>query len=253
VLLPTYNEKDTLPLTVQNVLQNSGADICILDDHSPDGTGEIADGLAQANPRVYVVHRPCKQGLGAAYVDGFKRALESQYSFVVHMDADLSHPASVLPTMLKLAQQHDVVLGSRWVKDGGTRRWPWYRKVISKAGSWYARTVLQLPVRDVTGGFKCFNQRALQALPLEHIQTTGYAFQIETTYRLFQLGFSVVETPIVFTEREQGCSKMTWKIILEAVMGVPKLRFSIGRSFQRSTPNFCGHKTNKSPCQSPSK
>lgn len=224
VLLPTYNEIDNLPRIVPAILDAAPVDLFILDDNSPDGTGAMADKLAAGNPRIHVVHRANKQGLGAAYLDGFARALAAGYDRILEMDADFSHPPGHLNEMLRLANDYDVVLGSRWVKGGGTRNWPWRRQVISRLGSLYARTILGVSVRDLTGGFKCFRREVLEGIDLSSITTTGYAFQIEMTYRALKRGFKVVETPIIFVEREQGVSKMSRRIVVEAVVKVPKLR-----------------------------
>jgi dolichol-phosphate mannosyltransferase len=225
VLLPTFNEIDNLPRIVPAILKAAPVDLIILDDNSPDGTGKLADELAAKEPRIKVVHRPGKQGLGAAYLDGFRRALDAGYARILEMDADFSHPPGSLPELLRLSDDFDLVLGSRWVKGGGTRNWPVSRQVISRMGSLYARTVLGVPVRDLTGGFKCFRREVLEAIDLSSIQTTGYAFQIEMTYRAIRRGFKVVESPIIFVEREQGVSKMSRKIVIEAVLKVPRLRF----------------------------
>ena len=227
VLLPTYNEIENLARIVPAILDAAPVDMMILDDNSPDGTGELADQLAQNNPRISVVHRPGKQGLGAAYLDGFNRALKAGYDRVLEMDADFSHPPGQLPEMLRLANEYDLVLGSRWVPGGGTKNWPLQRQVISRMGSLYARTVLGVGIRDLTGGFKCFRRSVLEAIDLTSIRTTGYAFQIEMTYRAVKRGFRVKETPIIFTEREQGVSKMSRRIVVEAVLKVPKLRFEL--------------------------
>lgn len=226
VLVPTYNEKDNLPRIVPAILQAAAVDVMVLDDASPDGTGRLADVLAQGDSRVQVVHRPTKQGLGAAYVDGFARALQQGYETILQMDADYSHPPDQLATMLKLAETYDLVLGSRWVKGGGTRHWPLLRQIISRGGSLYARSILGLDVRDLTGGFKCFRREVLASMDLSALSSAGYAFQIEVTYRAIMGGFRVVETPFVFVEREQGVSKMSRKIVVEAIFTVPRLRFS---------------------------
>lgn len=227
VLLPTYNERENLPRVVPAILDAAPVDVCIIDDNSPDGTGDLADALAQQNARVHVLHRAGKEGLGKAYLAGFAWALERGYERIFEMDADLSHPPSALPQMLKLSEEYDVVLGSRWVKGGGTKNWPWSRKLISRGGSFYARTWLGVDIRDLTGGFKCFRREVLEALDLASVRSTGYAFQIEVTYRAIKRGFRVKETPIVFVEREQGVSKMSRRIVVEAVLTVPKLRFEV--------------------------
>lgn len=231
VLLPTFNERENLPKIVPAILGAAPVDVMILDDNSPDGTGAIADQLATEHAgRVRVVHRPGKQGLGKAYIDGFQRALALGYDLILEMDADFSHQPKYLVHLLKEAAASDVVLGSRWVQGGGTENWPIHRKLISRAGSLYARTVLGVAVKDLTGGFKCFNRRVLEAIDLDSVQSTGYAFQIEITYRALKLGFSVTETPIVFVERVEGASKMSRKIVLEAIARVPKLRGIVNAS-----------------------
>ncbi|HET6345802.1 MAG TPA: polyprenol monophosphomannose synthase [Myxococcota bacterium] len=225
VLLPTYNEIENLPRIVPAILKAAPVDVMILDDNSPDGTGTVADELAAKEPRVKVVHRAGKEGLGAAYLDGFRRALAAGYERILEMDADFSHPPGHLQELVRLSDDYDLVLGSRWVKGGGTKNWPLSRQIISRMGSLYARTVLGVPVRDLTGGFKCFRREVLEGIDLSSIKTTGYAFQIEMTYRAIQRGFKVVESPIIFVEREQGVSKMSRRIVIEAVMKVPRLRF----------------------------
>lgn len=225
VLLPTYNEADNLNAIVKAILAAAPVDVMVLDDNSPDGTGAMADALAKDEPRLRVVHRRKKAGLAAAYIDGFRRALAGDWQYVVQMDADFSHPPEVLPRLLGLAQRHDVVLGSRWVPGGGTKNWPLRRRLLSRGGSWYARTILGVGVRDLTGGFKCFRRKVLEALDLSAIDAAGYAFQIEITYRALQRGFDVVEAPITFVERSAGASKMNGNIFWEAVVAVPALRF----------------------------
>jgi len=224
VLLPTYNEIENLRRIVPAILAAAPLDVWIIDDNSPDGTGSAADELARANPRVQVIHRPSKQGLGRAYLDGFARALSAGYERIFEMDADFSHQPKYLPQMLQLCETHDLVLGSRWVKGGGTENWPLLRRIISRGGSLYARTWLGVGVRDLTGGFKCFRREVLLGLDLSAVRSTGYAFQIELTYRALQKGFRVVETPIIFVERREGASKMSRRIVIEAMLNVPRLR-----------------------------
>lgn len=226
VLLPTYNEVDNLPRILPAILEAAPVDVLVIDDNSPDGTGELADSFAAARKRVNVLHREHKEGLGAAYIAGFREALDQGYDLIMQMDADFSHPPTHIVHMLELAKRHDVVLGSRWVAGGGTQNWPKRRQLLSRLGSTYARWVLQAPVQDLTGGFKCFRREVLEAIDLTAIHSTGYAFQIEMTYRALKLGFGVVETPILFVERALGVSKMSWKIMTEAMYGVPKLRLS---------------------------
>lgn len=227
VLLPTYNERENLPKIVPAILDAAPVDVWILDDASPDGTGKIADQLVAASDRVRVTHRQGKQGLGKAYLDGFRRALDDGYERIIEMDADFSHPTNRLPALIALAEEYDLVLGSRWVAGGGIENWPWYRQLISRGGSLYARTLLGVGIRDLTGGFKCFRREVLEGIDLDAVKTTGYAFQIEITYRALRKGFRVVETPITFIEREEGVSKMSRKILIEAVLKVPRMRFEI--------------------------
>ena len=227
VLLPTYNEIENLPHIVPAILQAAPVDVWILDDQSPDGTGTCADALAQTEPRITVVHRPAKEGLGKAYLDGFARTMAAGYERIIEMDADFSHQPKYLPELLSLSNEYDLVLGSRWVQGGGTKNWPWMRRFISKGGSLYARLVLGVSIRDLTGGFKCFRRQTLETIDLASIQTTGYAFQIEMTYRVIKAGFRVKEMPITFVERQEGTSKMSQRIVVEAMLKVPTLRFGV--------------------------
>jgi len=227
VVTPTYNERDNLPRFVRSVLEVvPEAHVLVVDDASPDGTGDVADTLA-ADPRVAVLHRPGKLGLGTAYVDGFRHAIDRGYEVVVEMDADLSHDPKYLPTFLQaIANDHaDVVLGSRSVPGGGVVGWGPGRHVLSKGGSFYARTILGVPIRDLTTGFKAFTRRALLAIDIETLRSNGYSFQIETTYRALRKGLRVVEVPIVFVDRRAGHSKMSRSIFAEAVVEVWRLRF----------------------------
>lgn len=225
VLLPTYNEHDNIDRIIPAILAAAPVDIWVLDDNSPDGTGRMADAWAAREPRVRVAHREKKEGLGRAYLDGMRRAIEAGYDLILEMDADFSHPPEVLPRLLEAASTADLVLGSRNIKGGGTKNWPLSRQLISKGGSFYARTILGVGVRDLTGGFKCFHRRVLEGIDLSSIVSNGYGFQIEMTYRAIQRGFVVKEVPFVFVERESGVSKMSRKIVLEAVLVCPKLRF----------------------------
>lgn len=227
VLLPTYNERSNIRAMVRSILATAPVDIIILDDNSPDGTGAVADEIAADEPRVRVVHRTHKKGLGPAYIDGFRRALADDYTHILEMDADFSHPPEYLPTMLRLSEDYDLVLGSRWVPGGGIRNWPRRRQLLSRAGSLYARTWLGLEVADLTSGFKCFHRRVLEALDLDTITTTGYAFQVEVTARALHHGFTFVEMPFVFVERTHGASKMSIAIMLEAAWKVPLLRLEL--------------------------
>ncbi len=236
VIVPTYNERDNLAPLVKAVraqLDELGVDhtLLVVDDSSPDGTGKLADRLAQDDPHVQVLHRPEKGGLGPAYIAGFRRALEAGANVIVEMDADFSHDPAYLPRMLEATRRADVVLGSRYVDGGGVRNWGRGRRIVSRGGCWYARAVLGIPVNDLTGGFKCFRREVLEAIDLGRVRSHGYAFQVELTYRALQMGFRVEEVPIVFTERRVGQSKMTRQIMLEAAWMVPVLR--LGRPAER--------------------
>jgi dolichol-phosphate mannosyltransferase len=226
LVLPTYEEASNLEplvIAVREHLPETGQ-ILIVDDNSPDGTGEIADRLADEVDGVSVLHRPRKEGIGPAYVAGFRRALEGDAELVAQMDADFSHDPADLPRLLEAAEDADLVLGSRYVDGGGVLDWGPVRRAISRGGSAYARTVLGLPVRDLTGGFKVFRRRALEAIDLGSISAAGYAFQVETTFRAIRAGMRVVEVPITFSERRVGESKMSGGIVLEAALQVPAMR-----------------------------
>jgi dolichol-phosphate mannosyltransferase len=232
VVLPTYNEAGNLEALVSAlipVLRRSCAEgfrILVVDDNSPDGTGRIADGLADRIDAVEVLHRAVKEGLGRAYVAGFERALESGAGRVVEMDADFSHEPAVLPDLLRAIDDGaDVALGSRYVEGGGIDNWGLVRRVVSRGGSWYARRVLGLGVRDLTGGFKCFDARALRELEPQTVRSEGYVFQVELTYRAVRRGMRVTEVPIRFRERRAGKSKMTLRIAFEAAWLVPALNW----------------------------
>ena len=229
ICLPTYNERANLePLARQlgDVLTDAGLDFSLLvvDDSSPDGTGELADRLSGELPYLSVLHRGRKDGLGPAYVAGFRRALEDGAERIVQMDADFSHDPADVPRLVAATDQQDLALGSRYVRGGGTQNWGRGRQSISRFGSFYSRAILGVSVRDLTGGFKCWRREALASLPLDRIRTKGYAFQIETTYRAIEAGFTVVEVPIVFAERRSGGSKMSKGIVFEAMTTVPELR-----------------------------
>ena len=227
VCLPTYEERENLAPIVAGILAATpDVDVLVIDDNSPDGTGRLADELAAREPRVHVLHRAGKQGLGRAYLAGFDWALARGYAYVLEMDADFSHDPRYLPVLLGRARTDaDLVLGSRYVPGGGTVNWGVGRKLISRGGSLYARTILGVRVRDLTGGFKCFRREVLEAIDLPTVECSGYAFQIELTYRALQAGFRVTEIPIRFRERREGHSKMTPRIALEAVWKVPAMRF----------------------------
>jgi dolichol-phosphate mannosyltransferase len=224
VVLPTYNERENVPQIIPAILAASPAlDVLVVDDNSPDGTGSLADELAARDPRVRVLHRQRKEGLGRAYLAGFAEALAAGYGRVLEMDADFSHDPARLPVLL--ATDADLVLGSRYVRGGSTVNWGTGRRLLSRGGSFYARTILGLPIRDLTGGFKCFRRKVLEALDLGSVRSSGYAFQIELTYRTIRRGFKVVEVPITFTDRRVGKSKMNRRIVAEALWMVWKIRF----------------------------
>jgi dolichol-phosphate mannosyltransferase len=229
VCLPTYNERDNLGPIVEAILAaDPRVDVLVVDDSSPDGTGQLADAIAAREKRVQVLHRAKKEGLGKAYLAAFRWALERGYAYVLEMDADFSHDPKVLPRLLDAVQDGaDVALGSRYVEGGGTVNWGVGRKIISRGGSLYARSILGLQVRDLTGGFKCFRRQVLEAIELDAVQSSGYAFQIELTYRAVKRGFRVKEVPITFEDRRVGQSKMSRKIFLEALTMVWKLKLSV--------------------------
>jgi dolichol-phosphate mannosyltransferase len=226
ICLPTYNERENLEAMVRALgdLGLEGLEVLVIDDASPDGTGDIADRLADELPWVHVLHRERKEGLGPAYLAGFGRALELGADHVFEMDCDFSHDPADVPRLTAAAEDADLVLGSRYVQGGGTRNWGLVRRFISRGGSLYAQVLLQLGIRDLTGGFKCYRRAVLEAIELDAITSRGYAFQIETTYRTLRAGFRVVEVPIVFADREVGGSKMSKAIVLEAIWKVPLLR-----------------------------
>jgi dolichol-phosphate mannosyltransferase len=231
LVLPTYNEADNIEAFVEAVRDKlpASARLLIVDDNSPDGTGEIGDRLAERLPAVSVLHRPRKEGLGPAYVAGFRRALAEGAGYVVEMDSDFSHDPAYLPRLLEASERADLAIGSRYVEGGGVTEWSALRRAISRGGSAYARLMLGVKVRDLTGGFKCFRREVLEAIDLDSIQSRGYAFQVEMTYRALERGFKVVEVPIVFRERRAGTSKMDRSIVAEAVWRVPWLRLSGSR------------------------
>jgi dolichol-phosphate mannosyltransferase len=229
LILPTYNEADNLEALVRAVLPRLEETslphtILVVDDGSPDGTGEIADRLAAELPAVRVLHRARKQGLGRAYLAGFEIALADDAELVMEMDADFSHDPADVPRLIAAAGAADLVLGSRYVTGGGVENWGVARRLVSRGGCAYARLVLGIPVRDLTGGFKCFNRRVLEGLDLSGVHANGYGFQIELTYKAVRAGYSVTELPIVFRQRRMGVSKMTPPIALEAIWKVLALR-----------------------------
>jgi len=227
VCLPTYNERDNLPRMITQLARvlREGDRVLVIDDSSPDGTGELADRLAGEHEFVDVLHRPSKEGLGRAYIAGFRRALADGAELVLEMDCDFSHDPADLPRLIEAAEAGaDLVLGSRYVPGGGTRNWGLVRRLISRGGSFYTALFLHMGIKDPTGGFKCFRRRTLEALDLDAITPRGYAFQIETTYRVQRAGLRVVEIPITFVDREVGTSKMSRAVVLEAIWRVPLLR-----------------------------
>jgi len=227
VILPTYNEAENLERIVGAVLEHlppSGS-VLIVDDNSPDGTGEIADRLADGNDSVEVLHRERKEGLGPAYLAGFRVALAGGAERIIEMDADFSHDPAFLPRLIEATERADLAIGSRYVPGGGITEWGPLRRLISRGGSAYARTALGLPIKDLTGGFKCFRRIVLETIDLDTIEARGYAFQVETTYRAIKAGFRVVEVPIVFKDRADGTSKMSKAIVAEAMWRVPAMRF----------------------------
>ena len=234
VILPTYNEAENLEPLVAAVRERlpGSSRILIVDDNSPDGTGEIAARLATEAAEVSVLHRELKEGLGPAYLAGFELALASGAELIVEMDADFSHDPAYLPQLLAAAEDADLVLGSRYVEGGGVADWGPLRRFISRGGSAYARVLLGVRVRDLTGGFKVIRREVLESIDLRSITARGYAFQVETTYRALRRGFRVVEVPIVFRDRREGSSKMSGPIVAEAIWRVPAMR--LRRQWRRS-------------------
>ena len=234
VCVPTYDEADNVERMVRalmSVFAGNGIDghVLVIDDDSPDGTGAIADRLAAESPRVSVLHRTSKSGIGPAYRDGFREALAGGADLVMEMDCDFSHDPLAVPLLVEAAADADLVLGSRYVRGGGVSHWGLVRRAISRGGCLYAKLVLGVPVNDLTGGFKCFRREVLMALPLDEVSARGYGFQIEMTYRALLMGFRVSEVPITFSDRALGRSKMSRGIVLEAATLVPRLRLRLGR------------------------
>jgi dolichol-phosphate mannosyltransferase len=230
VCVPTFNERENVEVLVRalgEVLDPTRDGVLVIDDGSPDGTGEIADRLAAELPWLEVLHRPRKDGIGRAYLAGFERALATDAQLVLEMDCDFSHDPSDVPRLIATCEEDgaDLALGSRWVAGGGTENWGLVRRLVSRGGSLYARMVLGVGVQDLTGGFKCFRRRVLETIDLDAIAARGYGFQIEGTYRALRAGFRVVEIPIVFVDRRVGESKMSGAIVLEAMRQVPVLRW----------------------------
>ncbi len=230
LVLPTYNEAANIEAMVEAVLAKLPASgrVLVVDDNSPDGTGEIAKRLGRGEARLEVLRRPGKEGLGPAYIAGFRRALAGGAGFVLEMDADFSHDPAYLPRLLEAVEKADLAIGSRYVTGGSVSDWSALRQAISRGGSAYARLALGVQVRDLTGGFKCFRREVLEAIDLNSVRSRGYAFQVELTFRAIQRGFKVVEVPIVFRDRRAGSSKMGGSIVAEAVWRVPLLRLTGG-------------------------
>ncbi len=225
VVVPTYNERENLEAIVRAIREHlPGVEILVIDDGSPDGTGDIAESLSSSLGGIHVMHRPGKMGLGTAYVTGFRYALERDYTCVFEMDADFSHDPRYLPRLLEAAEKYDMVIGSRYVPGGSTPDWRLVRRIISGGGNVFARNVLSLPVRDCTAGFKCYRRSVLAAFDLDRINLQGYAFQIETVYQAYKAGFKIGEVPIVFPDRRLGQSKMSRQIVIEAFTYVVRRR-----------------------------
>lgn len=234
IIIPTYNEVDNLrPLIEEIVSHVPESDILVIDDNSTDGTGKLANEIQAEKPQVHVLHRPGKLGLGTAYIAGFKYALAHGYDAVFEMDADFSHDPRYLPAFLKALERADLVIGSRYVRGGGTPGWSPLRRLISGSGNIFARLLLRIPVRDCTAGFRCYRLDVLRTLDLDTIQSEGYAFQVELTYHVSKQGFKIVEIPIIFTDRRIGKSKMSRKIVIEAFIYVLQTRFGVSKRGER--------------------
>ncbi|MCA8941236.1 MAG: polyprenol monophosphomannose synthase [Planctomycetes bacterium] len=229
VIVPTYNERENLEPIVRDILSYLVTDVLIVDDGSPDGTGQLADSIAAHDPRVHVMHRQGKLGLGTAYLAGFAWAAERGYERAFEMDADFSHPPWDLPRLAHASLDADLVIGSRYVPGGSTIGWDFKRRMLSRGANFYARLTLGCKVHDMTGGFRCFDVEKLMRLDLDSVNAQGYAFQIEMAYRMDRAGFRIVEIPIHFTDRRVGASKMDGGIAREALFLVPKLRFRVPR------------------------
>lgn len=238
IIIPTYNELENLRPLIQEIflyVSQSETDILIVDDNSPDGTGKLADELSAEHPRIHVMHRAGKLGLGTAYIAGFKYAIEREYDAAFEMDADFSHDPRYLPNFLKAIEDADLVIGSRYVKGGGTPNWSLLRRFISGGGNIYARFMLGMPIHDCTAGYRCYRRKVLETINLDTIQSQGYAFQIELVYRVRKYNFKIVETPIIFQDRRVGKSKMSRKIFLEGFVFVFRTRFGLNKKQPRQS------------------
>ena len=234
-IIPTYNEIESLPKTLQRLRAAvPDSDVLIADDNSPDGTGDYADGIAAVDPQVHVLHRKGKEGLGAAYIAGFRWGLERDYDVLVEMDADGSHKPEQLPLLLAAAEDGaDLVIGSRWVPGGSVVNWPLHRKILSRGGSTYSRLMLGVKVRDITAGYRAFRRTTLEKLDLGAVESVGYGFQVDMTFRVARLGLQIREVPITFVEREFGASKMSGNIVFEAMANVTK--WGLGARWKKLT------------------
>lgn len=225
IIFPTYNEKENIERIINAVLgQDDSIEVLVVDDNSPDGTGQIVDKLAAANRRIHILHREKKEGLGRAYIAGFKWAIERKYDYIFEMDADFSHGPDYIPDFLEAIKENDLVIGSRYISGVNVINWPMSRLLLSYFANVYTRIITGLPVRDATGGFKCFRRQALEAIPLDSIKSNGYIFQIEVSLRIWKKGMRLKEIPIVFVDRHLGASKMSKKIVREAIWKVWYLR-----------------------------
>lgn len=228
VIIPTYNERENITHLITEILAYPRFNVLVVDDNSPDGTGAFVAEMAHQEPRVRLLSRPAKLGLGTAYLDGFRYALNEGAQFLFEMDADFSHHPCYLPSLLRAAEQrYDLVIGSRYVRGGGTTDWGLLRQLISRGGNLYTRLILGMHLADATGGFRCYRRQVLETLNLDAVRSNGYAFQIEMAYRTLQAGFRVGEVPIVFPDRRVGQSKMSRRIVVEALVNVWKLRFGL--------------------------
>jgi len=233
VVVPTYNERDNIEALIPRALEQvDGTEILVVDDGSPDGTGDYVDSVAETDPRVHALHRPSKMGLGSAYVQGFRYALDAGADLIVQMDADFSHDPDVIPELVASIDDHDVVIGSRYITGANVVNWPLRRLFLSYFANVYTHIITGLPLRDSTGGFKCFRRQVLETIDLGAIRSDGYSFQIEVNFRCWRKGFSILEIPIVFVDRHSGTSKMSRRIVWEAMWLVWRLR--LARIFQRT-------------------